>query len=92
MSRHHSKGKGGRRQVYIRRRRIKKELITENGKKCGYCFRLQNKKDLTLDHIQPLCKGGTDTKDNMILACKECNEVKGSMDIDEWINHLGWEL
>lgn len=90
MSQHHLKG--NRKQQSARRWAIKTELIKKNGNKCGYCFRRHYKKYLTLDHMQPLSKGGSDTKDNMILACKECNEVKADMDIDEWINHLGWEL
>lgn len=32
----------------------------------------------TVDHIRPLKYGGTDTLDNVQLACKRCNSVKGA--------------
>ena len=32
----------------------------------------------TIDHIKPIAKGGTDTWDNVALACKQCNSIKGA--------------
>ena len=32
----------------------------------------------TVDHIIPLKRGGTDTLDNVQLACKRCNSSKGA--------------
>jgi hypothetical protein len=31
----------------------------------------------TIDHVVPRCRGGTSRLDNMVLACRTCNEVKG---------------
>jgi 5-methylcytosine-specific restriction endonuclease McrA len=92
MSQHHygRNVKGSSLSIYLRRQKIRQELIKENGRKCGYCFKKPKK--LTLDHIQPLSKGGADTKDNMMLCCESCNNIKSNMDIDEWMKHLGWEL
>lgn len=94
MSQHH-KNTGFRkrglsnRDNWWRRIKIKNELMKENGRKCGYCFK--SVKNLTIDHIQPLSKGGRDIKENMMLSCAECNEIKADMTIDEWVKHLGWE-
>jgi len=32
---------------------------------------------VTLDHVRPLSKGGTDELHNLVLACKHCNRMKG---------------
>lgn len=46
--------------------------IDNNGRKCfGRSYP-------TVDHIVPLKLGGTDTFDNVQLACKRCNSKKGS--------------
>tara|TARA_R110000868_G_scaffold6275_8_gene35778 strand:- start:1539 stop:1901 length:363 start_codon:yes stop_codon:yes gene_type:complete len=41
---------------------------------CAYCGSEDN---ITLDHIIPQCKGGTDRTTNLVCACKECNHSKG---------------
>ncbi len=33
---------------------------------------------LTIDHIVPLSKGGTNNKHNLVVACYECNQKKGN--------------
>lgn len=33
--------------------------------------------DATIEHIRPLCSGGTSDPENLALACKGCNNEKG---------------
>ncbi len=35
-------------------------------------------RDLTIDHIQPQSKGGTDRLDNLRLAHERCNRKRGN--------------
>ena len=44
---------------------------------CHYCARKFAFKDLTLDHIVPLARGGTTSPGNVVPACRECNKNKG---------------
>ena len=62
------------------KRRIAKGL-------CYYCERNITTKELTMDHIVPLARGGKSTKGNLVTACKECNNKKNllPMEWDEYI-------
>ncbi|MCZ6513894.1 MAG: HNH endonuclease [Nitrospinae bacterium] len=43
---------------------------------CNYCGQTFAKKDLTMDHIVPLSRGGKSTKGNVVVACQPCNSDK----------------
>jgi 5-methylcytosine-specific restriction endonuclease McrA len=40
---------------------------------CRYCGSLDR---LTLDHVLPVSRGGEDTRENLVVACKSCNSRK----------------
>ncbi len=45
----------------------------------GICHYCQNKftfKELTLDHIVPISRGGTTSPGNVVPSCKICNKAK----------------
>ena len=44
---------------------------------CHYCSRKFTFKELTLDHVVPLSRGGTTSPGNVVPACRECNKAKG---------------
>lgn len=48
---------------------------------CAYCG---NEENLTLDHIIPKSKGGSDRITNLVCACKQCNHHKGHQKWNEW--------
>lgn len=45
---------------------------------CLYCGKHHHDGELTRDHVMPVSKGGKDTWDNVVAACKRCNHFKGS--------------
>lgn len=45
---------------------------------CQYCLKKFPFADLTIDHIIPKSKGGTDEHSNRTLCCRKCNQLKGS--------------
>ncbi|MFM6004331.1 MAG: HNH endonuclease [Sphaerospermopsis kisseleviana] len=44
--------------------------------RCEYCHypELFSTAPLSIDHLQPQSLGGTDSPDNLALACRRCNE------------------
>ena len=51
-----------------------REIKAAYGQRCVYCGRKM--KRLTMDHIQPLVKGGSHTASNIAPACRACNLKK----------------
>ena len=47
--------------------------------KCVYCGRNPRDHETTLEieHVHPKSKGGTDSLENLVTACRECNAGKG---------------
>jgi len=44
---------------------------------CQYCGEKSNKSHLTLDHVIPIVQGGGKSWENIVTACKPCNQHKG---------------
>jgi hypothetical protein len=55
---------------------VHKRPITRLGYPCHYCN--SRAKPLTLDHIVPRSRGGTNDYRNLVAACKRCNQDKGN--------------
>lgn len=51
---------------------------------CYWCLTVIPAKDLTMDHIVPVARGGKSTKSNVVPACKTCNSKKKQLLPMEW--------
>ena len=54
----------------------RRNVLHRDNYTCQYCA--IKKHDLTIDHIIPRSRGGTDSWDNVIAACLKCNVKKGN--------------
>ncbi|MEW5319270.1 MAG: hypothetical protein WDW38_010433 [Sanguina aurantia] len=63
----------------------RRNVLVRDNFQCQYCG---SKKELTLDHVHPQCKGGGATWANLVTACQKCNQKKGARLLKE----LGWRL
>jgi 5-methylcytosine-specific restriction endonuclease McrA len=43
---------------------------------CGYCGRSVGQRQLTMDHVVPVARGGRSVRGNVVASCKECNTRK----------------
>lgn len=59
---------------WARKRKAKaRRVFRRDGYKCRHCG---SKEDLTIDHIKPRAKGGTDAYKNLQTLCRPCNRLK----------------
>jgi len=49
--------------------------LRDNGT-CAYCSKPVDRKEATLDHVNPVSKGGKTTWENCVTACAPCNSNK----------------
>lgn len=55
---------------------------------CYYCKRAVPPKELTMDHIVPVTRGGKSVKGNIVPCCKKCNTQKKYLLPSEWEAYL----
>ena len=60
-------------------------VFDRDGYQCVYCGSSEN---LTLDHIIPITKGGSDDQDNLACCCKCCNSSKNDKLLSEWVPQI----
>src|SRR3712207_7803873 len=58
----------------FRSRFSRQAVFRRDGYACQYCG--ARPRDLTLDHVQPRHRGGPDTWENVVAACRRCNGKK----------------
>jgi hypothetical protein len=59
----------------------RENVFKRDNYECVYCG---NNKNLTLDHVIPQSKGGKDSWDNLVTACKRCNGEKADLTLEEY--------
>jgi 5-methylcytosine-specific restriction endonuclease McrA len=58
-------------------RLTRKNLMLRDGHQCQYCARRPPVRDLNIDHVMPRSRGGQDSWENLVTACRGCNLRKG---------------
>ena len=58
-------------------------IIWRDHNQCQYCANHFSDDKLTMDHVIPKSLGGKNTWENLVAACKKCNQRKGSRTIRE---------
>lgn len=56
--------------------------------RCHYCSGSFEARELSMDHVVPLIRGGRSTRGNVVPACKECNNRKKYLLPIEWDEYM----
>jgi hypothetical protein len=57
--------------------RLRWRIFDRDGYRCRRCNATGADADLTIDHIQPVSRGGTNAEANLQTLCRSCNSQKG---------------
>lgn len=60
-----------------------RELFRRDGHTCMYCLTELPDRQLTRDHLIPVSRGGKDEWENVVAACRFCNQKKADRLIQE---------
>ena len=60
-----------------RRASKRREVWTKTGGLCWLCWRPVPLQKMTLDHVVPKAKGGSNAKANLMPAHRDCNQLRG---------------
>ena len=71
--------------------RLLKKLCKSQHWRCYHCqgflqlgYQIKRMHRATFEHLIPLSKGGSDHPDNLVIACYNCNQLRGNKDIEEF--------
>ena len=68
---------------YVRKARVslrvtRNNLFIRDNYTCQYCNKRFSKSELTIDHVTPKSAGGPKTWENLVAACRRCNQKKAN--------------
>jgi hypothetical protein len=63
----------------------KEFLIESPNPKCLYCYKKLDEKNVTIDHIVPISKGGNNCQLNLIPCCVDCNSERGNQEFYKYL-------
>jgi hypothetical protein len=61
------------------------KVFERDAYKCHYCKKQLTRFSATLDHIQPVSKGGLNSFDNLTTSCLHCNSERGNRPLMDFI-------
>lgn len=61
-----------------------RRIVARDGDCCVYCGAAAGQSKLELDHLVPRSAGGTDDLDNIVQACRLCNNARRAMTLAQW--------
>jgi 5-methylcytosine-specific restriction endonuclease McrA len=56
----------------------RKNVFARDGHRCQYCGQSRPSRELNVDHVVPLSRGGPSTWENVVCCCVPCNRRKGN--------------
>ena len=64
---------------------LRSAVFQRDGNKCVYCNRSGKRQRLEIDHAIPKSEGGPDRYDNLVAACRTCNQKRKNLPLEQWL-------
>ena len=65
------------------------QIYAKYNGRCAYCGQPITYKEMQVDHREPLAKGGADTEENYMPACRMCNHYKHTLTVEDFRKQIG---
>lgn len=72
----------------IKARYRREAILKKTRSRCYYCKIKLTLESLTVEHLNPVYKGGTNDDENLVAACKKCNCARGGKSPEEMLEHV----
>lgn len=69
-------------------KRTRFEIFKRDGFQCAYCGNTPPRVVLTIDHVTPHSKGGSDDIANLLTACSDCNSGKSDVPLSRRVKQV----
>lgn len=66
------------------RRVVKDNILRRDDYTCRFCGQRFEARELTIDHLIPIARGGLDEPTNYVTCCESCNQRKADMPLEEF--------
>lgn len=68
---------------------VRKRIYEKYRGRCAYCGNPIEYKEMQIDHMEPLAKGGADSEENYMPACRTCNHYKSTLTVEQFREQIG---
>lgn len=69
-------------RINIRNQRFRRRLLAISDR-CAYCGWILRFNTSSIDHVRSRYWGGSDEPENLVLACRRCNRIKGDEAVED---------
>ena len=73
-----------RKSIYRNEKRL---IWKRDGSACFYCMTIMKFEEATIEHLIPKSREGSDTIENLVLACFNCNNEVGILPLNRKVNY-----
>ena len=73
---------------HFRSPRFRARILKRDSGQCFYCLRPLRPGEWTLDHVNQVSRGGSDSASNVVASCVPCNWDKGQLSAEDFIRSM----
>jgi hypothetical protein len=68
--------------------RMKRTMLSLQKRRCFYCYKLLTLQRAVCDHVVAVTRGGNPSWENLVVSCRECNQLKQTHSARDFLRML----